>query len=282
MTVDSKLETARAKPLVATVLEVRGLTVAYTTGKRAIVALRDVSLRVAAGELVGLVGPNGSGKTTLIRAVTKTVVPAGGEINLCGDNVTSLSQAEIARRVAVVPQEPLLPEAFTALECVLMGRTPHLKLLQNESAPDFEAARRAMARTDSGELAGRPVGQLSGGERQRVVVARALAQDTPVLLLDEPTAHLDIGHQASVLALMRALCRDEGKAVLAVVHDLTLAAAYCDRLVMLRSNGTVAAEGGASEILRPELLAAVYGAGVDVFPHPRTGSPVVAPWVEGG
>ena len=282
MTVDSKLETARAKPLVATVLEVRGLTVAYTTGKRAIVALRDVSLRLAAGELVGLVGPNGSGKTTLIRAVTKTVVPAGGEINLCGDNVTSLSQAEIARRVAVVPQEPLLPEAFTALECVLMGRTPHLKLLQNESAPDFEAARRAMARTNSGELAGRPVGQLSGGERQRVVVARALAQDTPVLLLDEPTAHLDIGHQASVLALMRALCRDEGKAVLAVVHDLTLAAAYCDRLVMLRSNGTVAAEGGASEILRPELLAAVYGAGVDVFPHPRTGSPVVAPWVEGG
>ena len=282
MTVDSKLGTARAKPLVATVLEVRGLTVAYTTGKRAIVALRDVSLRLAAGELVGLVGPNGSGKTTLIRAVTKTVVPAGGEINLCGDNVTSLSQAEIARRVAVVPQEPLLPEAFTALECVLMGRTPHLKLLQNESAPDFEAARRAMARTDSGELAGRPMGQLSGGERQRVVVARALAQDTPVLLLDEPTAHLDIGHQASVLALMRALCRDEGKAVLAVVHDLTLAAAYCDRLVMLRSNGTVAAEGGASEILRPELLAAVYGAGVDVFPHPRTGSPVVAPWVEGG
>ena len=268
--------------MVATVLEVRGLTVAYTTGKRAIVALRDVSLRLAAGELVGLVGPNGSGKTTLIRAVTKTVVPAGGEINLCGDNVTSLSQAEIARRVAVVPQEPLLPEAFTALECVLMGRTPHLKLLQNESAPDFEAARRAMARTNSGELAGRPVGQLSGGERQRVVVARALAQDTPVLLLDEPTAHLDIGHQASVLALMRALCRDEGKAVLAVVHDLTLAAAYCDRLVMLRSNGTVAAEGGASEILRPELLAAVYGAGVDVFPHPRTGSPVVAPWVEGG
>src|SRR3990172_302971 len=282
MTVDSKLGTARAKPLVATVLEVRGLTVAYTTGKRAIVALRDVSLRLAAGELVGLVGPNGSGKTTLIRAVTKTVVPAGGEINLCGDNVTSLSQAEIARRVAVVPQEPLLPEAFPALECVLMGRTPHLKLLQNESPPDFEAARRAMARTNSGELAGRPMGQLSGGERQRVVVARALAQDTPALLLDEPTAHLDIGHQASVLALMRALCRDEGKAVLAVVHDLTLAAAYCDRLVMLRSNGTVAAEGGASEILRPELLAAVYGAGVDVFPHPRTGSPVVAPWVEGG
>jgi iron complex transport system ATP-binding protein len=282
MTVDSKQEIAKAKSLVAAALEVQVLTVAYTTGKRAIVALRDVSLRLAAGELVGLVGPNGSGKTTLIRAVTKTVVPAGGEINLCGDNVTSLSQAEIARRVAVVPQEPLLPEAFTALECVLMGRTPHLKLLQNESAPDFEAARRAMARTDTGELAGRPVGQLSGGERQRVVVARALAQETPVLLLDEPTAHLDIGHQASVLALMRALCRDEGKAVLAVVHDLTLAAAYCDRLVMLRSNGTVAAEGGASEILRPELLAKVYGAAVDVFPHPRTGSPVVAPRVEGG
>jgi iron complex transport system ATP-binding protein len=158
----------------------------------------------------------------------------------------------------------MLPEAFTALECVLMGRTPHLKLLQNESAPDFRGRAPSDGAHGHRELAGRRVGQLSG-ERQRVVVARALAQDTPVLLLDEPTAHLDIGHQASVLALMRALCRDEGKAVLAVVHDLTLAAAYCDRLVMFRSNGTVAAEESAAQILRPELLAAVYGADVDVF-----------------
>src|SRR5207244_10446519 len=128
----------------------------------------------------------------------------------------------------------------------------------------------------------RRVDELSGGERQRVVVARALAQETPVSLRDDPTAHLDIGHQASVLGLMRALCRDEGKAVLAVVHDLTLGAAHCDRLVMLRPGGTVAAEGSAEEVLRPELLAEVYETAVDVFPHPRTGRPVVAPRREGG
>jgi iron complex transport system ATP-binding protein len=263
-------------------LTVHALTVAYTSGKRSLVALRDLSLALAAGELVGLVGPNGCGKTTLIRAVTKIVKPVSGEVQLCGDEVGFLPQAEIARRVAVVPQEPLLPEAFTALECVLMGRTPHLKLLENEGARDFNAARAAMERTGTWQVADRRVDELSGGERQRVVVARALAQETPVLLLDEPTAHLDIGHQASVLGLMRALCRDEAKAVLAVVHDLTLGAAYCDRLVMLRPGGTVAAEGRAEEILRPLLLEEVYGAAVDVFPHPRTGRPVVAPRMRGG
>ncbi len=279
MTTESRIETRKLKESGAPPLEVRGLTVVYASGKRTLVALRDVSLQVGVGEMLGLVGPNGSGKTTLIRAVTKVVSPVSGGVRLCGADVGSLSQVEVARRVAVVPQEPLLPEAFTALECVLMGRTPHLRLLENEGAGDFEAARQAMVRTDTWELAERPVGELSGGERQRVVVARALAQETPVLLLDEPTAHLDIGHQASVLGLMRALCREEGKAVLAVVHDLTLAAAYCDRLVMLGAGGTVAAEGSAGEILRPELLAEAYGARVEVFPHPRTGRPVVAPWV---
>ena len=262
-------------------LSVRALTVAYASGKQSLVALRDLSLSVAAGELVGLVGPNGCGKTTLIRAVTKVVKPVSGEVHLCGDEV-ALPQAEIARRVAVVPQEPVLPDAFTALECVLMGRTPHLKLLENEGARDFDAARQAMERTGTWELAERRVDELSGGERQRVVVARALAQETPVLILDEPTAHLDIGHQASILGLMRALCRDERKAVLAVVHDLTLGAAYCDRLVMLRPGGTVAAEGSAEAVLRPELLEAVYGTATDVFSHPRTGRPVVAPRTEGG
>jgi iron complex transport system ATP-binding protein len=266
----------------AGLLTVRALTVAYTSGKRTLVALRELSLAVAPGELVGLVGPNGCGKTTLIRAVTKVVKPVSGEVRLCDEPIGSLSQTELARRVAVVPQEPALPEAFTALDCVLMGRTPHLKLLENEGARDFQAARVAMDRTGTWPLAERRVDELSGGERQRVVVARALAQDTPILLLDEPTAHLDIGHQASVLGLMRELCRAEGKAVLAVVHDLTLGAAYCDRLVMLRPEGTLAAEGSAHEVLRPNLLQEVYGAAADVFPHPRTGRPVVAPRTEDG
>jgi iron complex transport system ATP-binding protein len=197
-----------------------------------------------------------------------------------GLDITHLRQAALARLVAVVPQDPVLPPAFSALSCVLMGRTPHLRLLQNEGAGDLQAARRAMLATDTLRFADRLLGELSGGERQRVVVARALAQETAILLLDEPTAHLDLGHQAGVLELMRRCARDDGKAVLAVVHDLTLAARYCDRLVMLRG-GAVVASGAPADVLTPELLRQVYGVAVDVFPHPVTGRPVVAPGGEG-
>jgi iron complex transport system ATP-binding protein len=255
---------------------VRDLVAQYSRTGRVRTALRGVSLIVAPGEVLGLVGPNGSGKTTLIRAVTGTVTPASGVVQLLGDDVSSLSQRERALRAAVVPQAPLLPDAFTALEIVLMGRTPHLRLLENEGAADLTAVERAMRATDTWEFADRPAGELSGGERQRVVVARALAQEAPLLLLDEPTAHLDLGHQAGVLGLVRRLCREDGRGVLAVVHDLTLAARYCDRLVLLAA-GEVVAEGSASDVLRADILGKVYGAPVDVFPHPLTGLPVVAP-----
>ncbi len=270
-----------ARGLPALSLVAQGVTVSYTSAGRQIVALRDAGLSLAPGELVGLVGPNGSGKTTFLRAATGIVRPQAGEVRVFGDPVASLRQAEIARRIAVVPQSPLVPEGFTVLEAVLMGRTPYLRLLQNEGQSDLEKARRALRLTDTWSLAGRPVGELSGGERQRVVLARALAQDTPILLLDEPTAHLDIGHQASVLGLVRSLCRAEGKAALAVGHDLTLAAQYCDRLVMLRA-GAIVAEGSPAEVLRPDLLRQVYGASVEVFPHPGNGRPVVAPTASGG
>ena len=253
-------------------LDVRNLTVAY--GAR--VALRDVSLSLPVGELLGLVGPNGSGKTTLIRAVSGVVAPQAGGVSLDGDDALRLSPKEVALRVAVVPQNPQLPPAFTALELVLMGRTPHLKLLQGEGQGDLRAARRAMLATDSWELAGRRVGELSGGERQRLLVARALAQETPLLLLDEPTAHLDVGHQAATLRLMARLCRSEGKAVLAAVHDLTLAAQFCRRLVML-NQGRVIAEGSPGEVLTRERLRQVYGTSLHVLSHPVTGRPVLAP-----
>jgi iron complex transport system ATP-binding protein len=267
---------AERSPLLA----VDGVTVAYKSGGRELVALRDVSLALQAGEVVGLVGPNGSGKTTLIRAVTGVVRPGAGRVLVEGADITRLRQRELARLVAVVPQDPVLPPAFNSLSCVLMGRTPHLRLLQNEGASDLNAARRAMLATDTWRLAHRLLGELSGGERQRVVVARALAQETAVLLLDEPTAHLDLGHQAGVLGLMRQCARDDGKAVLAVVHDLTLAARYCDLLVMLQG-GTVVASGAPADVLTTELLHEVYGVSVDVFPHPVTGRPVVAPGGEG-
>ncbi len=261
-------------------LAVDGVTVAYRSAGRELVALRNVSLALQAGEVVGLVGPNGSGKTTLIRAVTGVVRPGAGRVLVDGVDIRRLRQRELARLVAVVPQDPVLPPAFNALSCVLMGRTPHLRLLQNEGASDLHAARRAMLATDTWRLADRLLGELSGGERQRVVVARALAQETAVLLLDEPTAHLDLGHQAGVLGLMRQCARDDGKAVLAVVHDLTLAARYCDRLVMLRG-GSVVASGAPSDVLTSQILRDVYGVAVDVFPHPVSGRPVVAPGGEG-
>jgi len=257
-------------------LEIRNLTLSY--GER--VALRDVSLSLARGELLGVVGPNASGKSSLIRAITRVVPPLRGEVWLEGSPVRDLSQRELALRVAVVPQNPYLPEAFTALEVVLMGRTPHLGLLQSEGRADVAAVRRALEQTDAWDLAARRIGELSGGERQRVVVARALAQETPLLLLDEPTAHLDVGHQAAVLNLVRWLCRSEGKAVLAVVHDLTLAAQYCDRLAML-SEGRLVATGSPHEVLSPEVLASVYCTRVWVFAHPLTGRPVVTPVPDG-
>jgi iron complex transport system ATP-binding protein len=255
---------------------VRDLVAQYNRNGHVRTALRGVSLSVTPGEVLGLVGPNGSGKTTLIRTVTGTVTPVSGLVRLLGDDVASISQRERALRAAVVPQAPLLPDAFTAMEIVLMGRTPHLRLLQNEGAADFDAVERAMRATGTWEFAGRPAGELSGGERQRVVVARALAQEAPLLLLDEPTAHLDLSHQAGVLGLMRRICREDGRGALAVVHDLTLAARYCDRLVLLAA-GKVIAQGSPSDVLRADILGKVYGAPVDVFPHPRTGLPVVAP-----
>lgn len=262
-------------------LEIRHLTLSY--GER--VALRDVSLSLARGELLGVVGPNASGKSSLIRAVTNVVAPQRGEVWLDGSPVRRLSQRELALRVAVVPQNPSLPEAFTALEVVLMGRTPHLGLLQSEGRADWAAVRHALEQTDAWHLADRRIGELSGGERQRVVLARALAQEAPLLLLDEPTAHLDVGHQAEVLELMQRLCHTDGadgrsKAVLAVVHDLTLAAQYCDRLAML-SEGRLVALGSPHEVLSPQLLASVYRTQVSVFPHPITGRPVVTPAVNG-
>ena len=200
-------------------------------------------------------------------------------MSLDGDDALRLSPKEVALRVAVVPQNPQLPPAFTALELVLMGRTPHLKLLQGEGQGDLRAARDAMRATDTWELAGRRIGELSGGERQRLLVARALAQETPLLLLDEPTAHLDVGHQAATLRLMARLCRSEGKAVLAAVHDLTLAAQFCHRLVMLHQ-GRVIVEGAPGEVLTRERLRQVYGASLHVLSHPVTGRPVLAPDVD--
>jgi iron complex transport system ATP-binding protein len=259
-----------------TLLEVRELSFAY--GERRV--LDGVSLTVARGEMVGLVGPNGAGKSTLVRLISHVLEPQPGRVWSEGRDVRKLSRGTLARRVAVVPQAPNLPPAYTALDLVLLGRTPHLRLLQREGPRDWAIAVAALEATGAAHLAGRRLGELSGGERQRVVLARALAQEPALLLLDEPTAHLDLGHQVSALALVRDLGRTRGLGVLAVFHDLSLAAQFCDRLVLL-VGGRVCASGPPEVVLDPSVLGAAYGVEVQILTHPQTGRPVVVPLLSG-
>jgi iron complex transport system ATP-binding protein len=240
-------------------LRVEGISVAY--GDRA--ALRNVSLAVSPGEVVALVGPNGCGKTTLIKAITKVVPWSSGQVFIGEAPVRTLSPRELSRRVAVVPQNPQLPVGYTALEAVLMGRTPHLAFLDQEGAEDYRSSAAALERVGAAHLAQRHVDELSGGERQNVVLARALAQDAPILLLDEPTANLDIGHQIKAARLVRNLASG-GLAVLAAVHDLTLASLYSDRIILM-TDGEVIASGTPEDVLTAESLRAAYDAEVTVL-----------------
>lgn len=238
--------------------------------------LRGVSLDVRPGELVALVGPNGSGKTTLVRAITRLVPLVSGRILLGESDISRMSHRQIARVVAVVPQGHQLPEGFTAFQVALMGRTPFLGFLENEGPAHIEAARRAMRAAGCEDLADRPVETLSGGERQRVLLARALAQEPRLLLLDESTAHLDLAHVIASFDLVRRLCERDGLAALAVVHDLTLAAAYADRIAVLR-DGRIVAEGDPASVVTERMVADVYGARSAVLRHPDTGRPAVIP-----
>jgi iron complex transport system ATP-binding protein len=229
-------------------------------GGRAVV--RDVDLEVPRGQWVGLIGPNGAGKTTLLRALAG-LVPHAGSIALHDRPTAKLGRRDWSRLVAVVPQEPVTPPWMTVAEYVLLGRTPHLGQLARESADDRSAVSRTLARLDLLDHRDRLLGTLSGGERQRVVVARALAQQASIVLLDEPTAALDIGHQQQALELLDTL-RDESELTLvAAMHDLTLAAQYADRMVLL-DDGRVAADGRPSDVLTEESIARHYDAHIRV------------------
>jgi len=251
-------------------IRMTGVTVRYNGTP----ALVGADLSVAMGEWVALIGPNGAGKSTLLRAVAGTV-PYTGEIELGDQPAASLSRRARSRRVAVVPQSPVLPDEMTAGDYVLLGRTPHLGYWASESEHDLEVAAEALRRLEGGELAGRRLGRLSGGERQRVVLARALAQESPILLLDEPTTALDIGHQQTVLDLVQGMRRERRIAVLSAVHDLTMAAQYADRLVLL-DGGRVVADGSPSDVLTDRHLKRFPGARVSVLRGPD-GSLIVAP-----
>ena len=221
-----------------------------------------VDAAVEQGEWLALIGPNGAGKTTLLRAVAR-LVPFAGEIELDGRPALDLSRAELARLVAVVPQEPSTPPWMTVAEYVLLGRTPHLGPLAKEGARDRDAAARALARLDLLGFVDRSLGTLSGGEKQRVVVARALAQEASIVLLDEPTAALDIGHQQQALDLLDVLRQESGLTLVAAMHDLTLAAQYADRMLLL-DRGRVVANGPPVDVLTEATIAEHYGAAIDV------------------
>jgi|GEM_PF-2218 iron complex transport system ATP-binding protein len=222
----------------------------------------QLSLSIAPGEMVGLLGPNGSGKTTLIKLAAGVLQPQAGCVLLGGRDVRTLPRREIARRVAVVPQELTMPFAFTVRQMVALGRTPHLGLLGVERAHDRQAIAEALATTGTAALVDRVFSELSGGERQRVIVALALAQEPELLLLDEPTAHLDIKHQVEVLELVRRLNRMRNVTVLATMHDLNLAARYFDRLILLQRG--IVADGTPAQVLDAELLSQVYDTPVQV------------------
>jgi len=254
------------------VLEARA--VCHAVGDRRLVD--GVSFTLAAGGVLGIVGPNGAGKTTLLRLCTGYLRPSAGGVYLGGERVDRMAPVRLARLLAYVPQAPRADLTFTVLDTVLLGRFAHGPAWHaREREADVQVARRALAEAGVAHLADRPFHTLSGGERQRVVLARALAQEPRVLLLDEPTANLDPRYQLSVLETVRRLA-DAGAAAAVALHDLTLAARYCDNLLLL-AGGRVVAVGPPEEVLRPELLREVYGVRVWVERHPRLGHLVVLP-----
>jgi iron complex transport system ATP-binding protein len=248
--------------------------VSFAYGERPVLA--DVSVEVAPGELLGVIGPNGCGKTTLVRLLSGVLAPRAGRVMLDGRGLATYRRRDIARRLAVVPQDPVVTFPFTALEVVLMGRAPHLRALGFPRAVDVARAREAMALVDVAGLAGRPLDRLSGGERQRVLLARALAQEPDVLLLDEPTTHLDLHHQTAIYDVVGRLSRTRGVAVVSVLHDLNLAAMYCGRLALV-AGGRIARAGTPAEVLTPAALEAAYGTRVHVGTNALTGGPLVLP-----
>jgi len=228
-----------------------------------VAAVDGVSLDIASGEWVNVVGPNGAGKTTLLRALAG-LTAFDGSLSIDGRDSRAFKRKELARRIALVPQVPQIPAGMSVAHYTLLGRTPHLRPLGGEGPADLDAARRALDRLDLLPFADRLVSTLSGGERKRVLVARLLAQDASIALLDEPTTALDIGHQQQVLDLVEELRHDHELTVIATMHDLTLAAQYGDRVALL-DRGRVAATGTASEVLTEEALSVLYGARVRVL-----------------
>jgi len=251
-------------------LHLDGVRFAYSGG----FALEGIDLRIERGEMVAVLGPNGSGKTTLLKLMLGLLVPQAGEVRFEGGAVAAMERQELARAIAMVPQEISLSFTLLAAEVALLGRTPYLRRFRGPTRGDHEAVQSAMAATDSLPLAGRPYHDLSGGERQRVILAMALSQVPRLLLLDEPTRHLDLSHQLRILSLIQRFNRERELTVVSAMHDLNLCGLYFDRLILL-SSGRIVADGSPDKVLQPELLEEVFGIPVLVGRHPTRD----IPWV---
>ncbi|MEU4128378.1 ABC transporter ATP-binding protein [Streptomyces wuyuanensis] len=258
-------------------LTARDLTLAYED--RTVV--HELDLAVPDGRVTVIVGPNACGKSTTLRALGRLLRPKGGAVLLDGTELARIPTKRIARRIGLLPQSPVAPEAITVADLVSRGRQPHQAWWRQWSDEDERAVTEAMERTDVADLADRPVDELSGGQRQRVWIAMALAQETDLLLLDEPTTFLDIAHQVEVLDLVRRLNHERGRTVVAVLHDLNQAARYADHLVAMK-DGRIVAEGHPSDVVTAELVRDVFGLASVVVPDPVTGSPLVVPGVPWG
>lgn len=254
------------------VLNVDGIECRYGSVK----VLENVSFTVKEGDFVGILGPNGSGKTTLLKSISRTLKPYRGTILLNEADIYSLKSVDVAKQLAVVPQDSNIGFNFAALDIVLMGRNPHMSRFQMESSKDMAIAKKAMLLTNTWQFAERPINELSGGERQRVIIARALAQEPKILLLDEPLTHLDIINQLEIMDLVKSLCDNEKLIVLAVFHDLNLAARYCTSAIMLKK-GKIFAAGSLEEVLTSENIKSVFDVDAIVKKHLVTNSLFVIP-----
>lgn len=237
---------------------------------------RELDVEIPAGKVTVIIGPNACGKSTLLRALSRLLTPTTGQVYIEGKNLASLGAKAFARQLGLLPQSSTAPFGITVADLVGRGRFPHQRMLQQWSHEDETAVRSALEATGLTDLAQRPVDELSGGQRQRVWIALLLAQDTPVMLLDEPTTYLDISHQLEVLELCRRLNREQGRTVVLVLHDLAQAARFADQLLVLH-DGKLAAAGAPAEVLTVELLAEVFGLHAQVHPDPVFGTPMVIP-----
>lgn len=236
--------------------------------------IKDISLKIDKGDFMGIIGPNGSGKTTLLRLMSRVLIPQKGNIALEGKNIAHMELKEFAQLIAFVPQDTLITFPFTVWEIVLMGRIPHLKRLQLETKKDFSIVENSLVITDALYLKEKRIDELSSGERQRVIIARALAQEPLLLFLDEPTSHLDIGHQVQILDLLKRLNRQNNLTIVMVLHDLNLASEYCNRIVLL-NEGRIFKEGSPSDVLTYQNIEAVYKTVVVVNSNPINSKPYV-------